>query len=222
MTDFLGRLQAALRRVLPDDVVLVVDLPTEPVSAIVDAAGSNAPCTTWCSTRAMRCRAAARSRVSCHHEQSQRRRARRRRRRLRRRARGRYGARHGRGDARAHLRSVLHHQGRTRRHRPRAWPPSTRSPRTRGGHVDVTSTPEHGTTFTLWLPEHVGLVAPVDNETTDGAHGRDSRPGTSAGGRGPRRRARQRRADARHARLQGGRGRERRHGARAAGQRRRL
>jgi hypothetical protein len=30
MTDFLGRLQSALRRVLPDDVVLHVDAPTDP------------------------------------------------------------------------------------------------------------------------------------------------------------------------------------------------
>ena len=39
MADFLGRLQGAMRRVLPDDNVLVVDLPTEPLTAHVDAVG---------------------------------------------------------------------------------------------------------------------------------------------------------------------------------------
>ncbi|HZI80921.1 MAG TPA: ATP-binding protein [Vicinamibacterales bacterium] len=39
MTDFLGRLQGALRRVLPDDVGLVVDAPAEPVTARADLAG---------------------------------------------------------------------------------------------------------------------------------------------------------------------------------------
>jgi signal transduction histidine kinase/CheY-like chemotaxis protein len=39
MTDFLGRLQSALRRVLPDDVTLVVDAPPEPVTARADVAG---------------------------------------------------------------------------------------------------------------------------------------------------------------------------------------
>ena len=39
MTDFLGRLQGALRRVLPDDVALVVDAPSEPVTARADVAG---------------------------------------------------------------------------------------------------------------------------------------------------------------------------------------
>jgi hypothetical protein len=39
MTDFLGRLQGALRRVLPDDVALVVDAPPEPVTARADVAG---------------------------------------------------------------------------------------------------------------------------------------------------------------------------------------
>ena len=39
MTDFLGRLQGALRRVLPDDVGLVVDAPSEPITARADVAG---------------------------------------------------------------------------------------------------------------------------------------------------------------------------------------
>ena len=39
MADFLGRLQGALRRVLPDDVALVVDAPSEPVTARADVAG---------------------------------------------------------------------------------------------------------------------------------------------------------------------------------------
>jgi signal transduction histidine kinase/ActR/RegA family two-component response regulator len=39
MTEFLGRLQGAMRRVLPDDVMLVVDLPTEPATADVDPTG---------------------------------------------------------------------------------------------------------------------------------------------------------------------------------------
>ena len=39
MTEFLGRLQGALRRVLPDDVGLVVDAPSAPVTARVDLAG---------------------------------------------------------------------------------------------------------------------------------------------------------------------------------------
>src|SRR6185503_12056691 len=39
MTDFLERLQGALRRVLPDDVGLVVEAPPEPVTARADLAG---------------------------------------------------------------------------------------------------------------------------------------------------------------------------------------
>ena len=39
MTDFLGRLHGALRRVLPDDIGLVVDAPSEPVTARTDLAG---------------------------------------------------------------------------------------------------------------------------------------------------------------------------------------
>jgi signal transduction histidine kinase/CheY-like chemotaxis protein len=39
MTDFLGRLQGALRRVMPDDVGLVVDPPPGPVTARADLAG---------------------------------------------------------------------------------------------------------------------------------------------------------------------------------------
>jgi signal transduction histidine kinase/CheY-like chemotaxis protein len=39
MTDFLGRLQGAIRRVLPDDVGLAVDAPSEPVTARADVAG---------------------------------------------------------------------------------------------------------------------------------------------------------------------------------------
>ena len=39
MTDFLGRLQGALRRVLPDDIGLVVDAPPEPLTARADLAG---------------------------------------------------------------------------------------------------------------------------------------------------------------------------------------
>jgi signal transduction histidine kinase/ActR/RegA family two-component response regulator len=39
MVAWLGRLQSALRRVLPDDVALVVDLPAGPVIAEVDAIG---------------------------------------------------------------------------------------------------------------------------------------------------------------------------------------
>jgi signal transduction histidine kinase/ActR/RegA family two-component response regulator len=39
MTEFLGRLQGALRRVLPDDVGLVVDAPAGPVTARADLAG---------------------------------------------------------------------------------------------------------------------------------------------------------------------------------------
>jgi signal transduction histidine kinase/ActR/RegA family two-component response regulator len=39
MTEFLGRLQSAMRRVLPDDVALVVDLPIDPLIANVEASG---------------------------------------------------------------------------------------------------------------------------------------------------------------------------------------
>src|SRR6185503_18835651 len=39
MTDFLGRLQGALRRVLPDDVGLIVDAPPDSVTARTDLAG---------------------------------------------------------------------------------------------------------------------------------------------------------------------------------------
>jgi signal transduction histidine kinase/ActR/RegA family two-component response regulator len=39
MTDLLGRLQGALRRVLADDISLIVDLPNEPVTARADAGG---------------------------------------------------------------------------------------------------------------------------------------------------------------------------------------
>ena len=39
MADFLARLQGALRRVLPDDVVLVVEPPTESIATVVDGAG---------------------------------------------------------------------------------------------------------------------------------------------------------------------------------------
>ena len=57
MADFLGRLQGALRRVLPDDVVLVVDPPTEPLATARGRGRARTRrCTTWCSTRATRCR----------------------------------------------------------------------------------------------------------------------------------------------------------------------
>ena len=84
-----------------------------------------------------------------------------------------------------------------------------------GGHVDVTSTPERGTTFTLLLPEHAGTL-PQDEPAAARRARDDRRARPHSRRRGSRRRPRQHGAHAGHARLRGGRGRRRRLGARAA------
>jgi len=68
--------------------------------------------------------------------------------------RGRHRPGHGRGDPRARVRAVLHHQGRRRGHRPGPWPPSTQWSPARTSRIDVTSAPGKGTVFSIWLPGH--------------------------------------------------------------------
>ena len=131
---------------------------------------SSALSTTWCSTPTRRAMPRGSTiTMSCESAAGAlRASARRRGRHLRRGPRRRHRARHGRADARTHLRSLLHDQGASA-----AAPDSGAGDRCAaafakdaGGHVDVTSTPERGTTFTLRAARARGRAA----------RGRDRRP----------------------------------------------
>ena len=160
MTDFLGRLQSALRRVLPDDVVLHVDAPTEPVTARVDLAGlERAVYNLVLNARDAMPGTGGTITLSCHRETVTRH----------------EGLLDG---AFAVLRVSDTGHGMDNQTLARVFDPffTTKGERggtglglatvyafakDTGGQVHVTSTLGDGTTFTLWLPEHTGVaVAP--------------------------------------------------------------
>ena len=159
MTDFLGRLQSALRRVLPDDVVLHVDAPTDPVTARVDVAGlERAVYNLVLNARDAMPGTGGTITLSCHRETVTRRETL---------ADGRYAV--------LEVSDTGH--GMSEQTLARIFDPffTTKSERggtglglatvhafakDGGGQVDVASTQGVGTTFTLWLPEHTGVAAP--------------------------------------------------------------
>src|SRR6185369_8051080 len=153
MTDFLGRLQGALRRVLPDDVVLHVDAPTDPVTARVDLAGlERAVYNLVLNARDAMPGAAGTITLSCHHETVT----------------G-HGSLADGGYAVLQVSDTGH--GMDEQTLSRIFDPffTTKSDRggtglglatvyafakDAGGHVEVASTLGDGTIFTLWLPEN--------------------------------------------------------------------
>ncbi|HEV8395164.1 MAG TPA: ATP-binding protein [Vicinamibacterales bacterium] len=158
MTDFLGRLQSALRRVLPDDVVLHVDAPTEPVTARADLAGlERALYNLVLNARDAMPGGSGTITLSCHRETVT-------------------GHESLADGAYAVLRVADTGHGMDAPTLERIFDPffTTKSERggtglglatvnafakDSGGHVEVTSTVGGGTTFTLWLPEHTGAPA---------------------------------------------------------------
>jgi len=160
MTDFLGRLQSALRRVLPDDVVLHVDAPTDPVTARVDLAGlERAVYNLVLNARDAMPGAAGTITLSCHHETVT----------------G-HGSLADGGYAVLQVSDTGH--GMDEQTLSRIFDPffTTKSDRggtglglatvyafakDAGGHVEVASTLGDGTIFTLWLPENTGATAPA-------------------------------------------------------------
>ena len=177
MADFLGRLQGALSRVLPDDVVLVVDLPTEPLATLVDGAGFERAVYNLVLNARDAMPGGGTITVSCQ-----------------------------RGIMTGHPRGLADGgyvvvrvadtgHGMDAQTLERIFDPffTTKGERggtglglatvyafakDAGGHVEVDSAPEHGTTFTLLLPEHVG-GAPANVPAAA-----DPRPGRAEGPRG--------------------------------------
>jgi signal transduction histidine kinase/CheY-like chemotaxis protein len=153
MTDFLGRLQGALRRVLPDDIGLVVDAPPEPVTARADLAGlERAVYNLVLNARDAMPAGGGSITLSCHRETVT----------------GREPLANG---AYAVLRVSDTGHGMDAATLDRIFDPffTTKGERggtglglatvqafakDAGGHVDVTSAVGDGTTFRLWLPEH--------------------------------------------------------------------
>src|SRR5436190_20489328 len=158
MTDFLGRLQGALRRVLPDDVVLHVDAPTDPVTARVDLAGlERAVYNLVLNARDAMPGTGGTITLNCHRETV---------------------TRHKTlpDSAYAVLRVSDTGHGMDDQTLARIFDPffTTKGERggtglglatvyafakDTGGQVEVASTLGGGTTFTLWLPEHTGVAA---------------------------------------------------------------
>jgi signal transduction histidine kinase/ActR/RegA family two-component response regulator len=164
MTDFVGRLQSALRRVLPDDVVLHVDPPSDPVTARADLAGlERAVYNLVLNARDAMPSAGGTITLSCRRAMVA-----------------------GRGSASDGAYAVLQvsdtGHGMDEQTLSRVFDPffTTKGERggtglglatvyafakDAGGHVDVTSTPGDGTTFALWLPEYTGVAAaPTSDE----------------------------------------------------------
>ena len=157
MADFLQRLQGALSRVLPDDVVLAVQLPPEPVAALVDLAGlERAVYNLVLNARDAMPRGGTIT-VSCERQRA---------------------AAREPTDAdgpRIVVRVADTGHGMDAQTLERIFDPffTTKGERggtglglatvyafakDAGGRVDVTSAPERGTTFTLLLPEHAGAL----------------------------------------------------------------
>jgi len=156
MTDFLGRLQSALRRVLPDDVVLHVDAPTDPVTARVDVAGlERAVYNLVLNARDAMPGTGGTITLSCHRETVTRRETL---------ADGRYAVLEvsdtGHGMSEQTLARIFDPFFTTKSERGGTGlglATVHAFARDGGGQVDVASTQGVGTTFTLWLPEHTGL-----------------------------------------------------------------
>jgi signal transduction histidine kinase/CheY-like chemotaxis protein len=155
MPDFLRRLEGALRRVLPDDIALVVDAPREPITAFTNVAGLERAVYNLVlnardaiqSGRGTITIACQRETIDCRdplHDGSY-----------------------------AVLRVTDTGHGMDAQTLERIFDPFFTTKGERGGtglglatvyafaketdgHVDVTSAVGAGTTFTLWLPEHVG------------------------------------------------------------------
>jgi len=158
MTDFLGRLQGALRRVLPDDVVLHVDAPTDPVTARVDLAGlERAVYNLVLNARDAMPGTGGTITLSCHRQTVTR-----------------HEALADGGYAVVRVSDTGHGMGEQTLER--IFDPffTTKGERggtglglatvyafakDAGGHVEAASTLGDGTTFTLWLPEHTGVAA---------------------------------------------------------------
>jgi signal transduction histidine kinase/ActR/RegA family two-component response regulator len=162
MLEFLGRLQSALRRVLPDDVALYVESPTTPITARADLAGlERAVYNLVLNARDAMPRGGTIT-LSCH----------------RRAADGRPGLADG---AYVVLQVVDTGHGMDTATLERIFDPFFTTKGERGGtglglatvyafakdaddHVDVVSAPGDGTTFALWLPEHDGTVEAASPE----------------------------------------------------------
>jgi signal transduction histidine kinase/CheY-like chemotaxis protein len=157
MTDFLGRLQGALRRVLPDDVALVVEAPSDAVTTLVDLAGlERAVYNLVLNARDAMPAAGGTITMSCHPDT--------------------VTGRAPLGDGTyAVLRVSDNGHGMDAQTLARVFDPffTTKGERggtglglatvyafakDAGGHVDVSSAPGAGTTMTLWLPEHDGTT----------------------------------------------------------------
>jgi signal transduction histidine kinase/CheY-like chemotaxis protein len=159
MTDFLGRLHGALRRILPDDVVLVVDAPSEPITARADLAGlERAVYNLVLNARDAMPGGGGTITLSCHRETVS----------------GRDAPSDG---AYVVLQVSDTGHGMDEQTLARIFDPffTTKGERggtglglatvqafakDAGGHVAVTSNVGAGTTFTVWLPEQVGAPAP--------------------------------------------------------------
>jgi signal transduction histidine kinase/ActR/RegA family two-component response regulator len=158
MTEFLGRLQGALRRVLPDDVGLVVDAPSGPVTARADLAGlERAVYNLVLNARDAIPAAGGTITLSCHGETVT-------------------GHEALADGAYAVLRVADTGHGMDAQTLSRIFDPffTTKSERggtglglatvyayakDAGGHVEVASAVGTGTTFTLWLPEQIDVTA---------------------------------------------------------------
>jgi signal transduction histidine kinase/ActR/RegA family two-component response regulator len=158
MTEFLGRLQGALRRVLPDDVSLLVDAPSSPVTARADLAGlERAVYNLVLNARDAMPAAGGAVTLSCHRAT----------------VRGHDALADG---AYAILRVADNGHGMDAQTLARIFDPffTTKGERggtglglatvhayakDAGGHVEVASTVGTGTTFNLWLPEQIEVTA---------------------------------------------------------------
>ena len=171
MTDFLGRLQGALRRVLPDDVALVVDAPSEPVTARADVAGlERAVYNLVLNARDAMPAGGGTITLSCHRDT--------------------VTARASLADGSyVVLRVSDTGHGMDAQMLTRIFDPffTTKGERggtglglatvqafakDAGGKVEAESTLGHGTTFTLWLPEQNGAMTPAHSATIDSAPAR--------------------------------------------------
>ena len=163
MSDFLARLHGALRRVLPDDVVLRVDAPTDPVTARADLSGlERAVYNLVLNARDAMPGGGGTITLSCHRETVS----------------GRNPLADGTYVA---LQVADTGHGMDGQILERIFDPffTTKSERggtglglatvhafakDAGGHVEATSAVGAGTTFTLWLPEQTGTAAPASPE----------------------------------------------------------
>jgi signal transduction histidine kinase/ActR/RegA family two-component response regulator len=159
MTDFLARLQGALRRVLPDDVGLVVDATTEPVTAHADVAGlERAVYNLVLNARDAMPGSGGTITLSCHRESVTQREPL---------ADGTYAVLQvsdtGHGMDAATLARIFDPFFTTKSERGGTGlglATVQAFAKDAGGHVEVHSAVGDGTTFTLWFPEQNGAPAP--------------------------------------------------------------